>query len=768
MRRFLSWAKIENVVILEKLKGKNALIFLSGIFLASFFSGFFSFHFFLSKTLWGDHIFLLLTAKTFISGGSFFNNESLGYPGTFTWLGFPYSDYSQRLLLLIAATVSKNAVVSTNLYYLLTVLLIFSSSYFVVFKYTKNNYFALFGSLMFVLTPYMVVRSTGHDFLAAYYCVPWAFYLFYEISRWSPGPVTLRDFRFFFRISILLSLVVLATSGVYYTAFSGMFLIAAGLFLSLKRRSLQPVYLGVLSTAIILVFLVMAFSPFLLYLAKEHIHTPHRSFTEQPLVGARISDILWTLGNYFRNPYLQSYSEWRSSPSQFPEGYDFWPGVVLSTFSLVSILFIPYLSRRNVVEEREDKGPAENPPDCDLLLVLSSYVVLLLLTAVPYGLGLIFNFLFTPDIRNYNRLSPFFSFASILLLVVFLKTVGTKVTFVSRYGNALMALVFLLNCYPFFWFVSKTQESLLHDNLYLSEMKSIGSTLSTIHRFHLKRIYQGPNIYWPEAPTIQRFDSYDHALLYVFDKNKSQVKWSYGLMSNAPEYHILSSIEAEKNRKESVVKLSCLGFDGIVLEKRGYSKEALEGWSRGVENVSGDSLIYSDPMRLVFVLAKPSDDDCRKQSLFPTNQWLSTKEGGEGASFLLRGWGNNESWGTWGIGPSQSIFLPVAVRKYARTTVLVDAQALLTDRKPSRTVFVSANGIPVSTLLFTRDRNAGEWAIVIPRQVITKKKIVLVFSTRHPLSPDSLGIGRGDLRPISFGITRFKVCLDTRSRCSIK
>lgn len=752
-------------VILKNLKSKNIAIFLIGIFLVSLFSGFFSVNFFRSKSLFGDHIFLLITAKTFIDWGSFFSNNSLGYPGKFTWLGFPYSDYSERLLLFIAAVISRNVVVATNLYYLLIVLLIFSSSYFVIFKYTKNSYFSLFGSLMFVLTPYMEVRSTGHDLLAAYYCVPWAFYLLYEIFLVRPEPVKLWDFKFFFRIPIMISLVIIASSGVYYTAFSGMLLLASGFFLSVLRKRLKYAYLGFQSTAITFVLLLICFSPFLLYFSHWNIHPPARSFTEQPLVGARISDNLWTLGNYFKNPFLASYAAWRSSPAQSPEGYDFWPGILLSIFAIGIIFFIPYFSMKHLSKENESKGDFLSH---EILITLSSYTVLLLLTAAPYGLGLVFNFLINPNIRNYNRLSPFFAFAAILLLSLFLKTSFSALRSFSRFVPVFMGVFFLLNCYPVFGFMSRTQSQLLQDNDYALEMKSIRATLSVIHKAHLRRIYQGPEIFWPEAPRIQKFDSYNHALLYIFDRNKSKTQWSYGLMSNIPEYRLLSMIESERKRKDSLVQLSCLGFDGVVLEKRGYSEKALQDWVNGLQEFAGSALIYSDLLRMVFSLPAVPNSGCQKQELFPQEKWLSVKKGGDGSPLMLRGWGDGEGWGTWGIGSSQTLFIPVISEAYSSITIAIDARALLSDRKKTQTVFVSANGSNVATLHFSRARNEGVRKIVIPREILKGKDVVLFFSTRRPLSPDSLGIRQGDFRPVSFGISRVKVCVDSagKTNCS--
>jgi len=743
---------------LKSLFNKNIFVFTIGILCAWIFSGFILLNFFLPKSLWGDHIFLLIIVKTFIDWNSFFSNNSLGYPGTFTWIGFPYSDYSQRILLFLAAIVSKNAVFATNLYYLLIVSLIFSSSYFVLLKYTKNIYYSLFGSLMFVLTPYFEVRSTGHDLLAAYYCIPWAFYLFYEIILLKPEKMHILDFKFFFRIPIILSLLILASSGVYYTAFSGMFLMASSLFLALRRKNIRYFYLGIQSTTIILILLIILFSPFLMHLFKENIHLPSRSFTEQPLVGVRISDNLWTLSNYFKNPYLESYSAWRSSPAQSPEGYDFWPGILLSTFSIVSIFFIPYFSGKTINNKNE--GMQKFSFDHEILFILCSYVILLLLTAVPYGLGLIFNFLFTPDIRNYNRLSPFFTFASIILFALVLKTNSSNIRFLSKYVYLLVAAFFVLNCYPVFLFISKTQSQLLNDGNYSSEIKSIHSTLASIHKFHLKHIYQGPEIFWPEAPEIQRFDSYDHALLYIFDKDKSSVRWSYGLMSNVPEYHLLSMIEAEKDRNDSAVQLSCLGFDGIVLERRGYSDGDIHEWTKGLQQNAGSTLIHSDPLRIVFKLPSPNDYACQNQKLFSLNQWLPLRKGWSGSNFLLNGWSESENWGTWGIGPSQSIFIPVVSNEFTSAIIMVDVRALLTDRHPFKKVQVIVNGVSVETLIFTQDHNIGTRKIVIPRRLIEGRKIILEFSSRHPVSPALLGINKQDVRPISFGISRIKVCFN--------
>ena len=142
---------------------------LAGGLLTFMLAGFASIHFSEPKTLWGDHTFLLIQAKNILSHGFLWRNSDLGRPGEFFMYAFPLPDISQQAILWLCTCATKNPFIATNAYYVIIILFSYWSAFFALWKFFRSVAIPLIGGVLFVFVPYLAVRSTGHDYLAAYY-----------------------------------------------------------------------------------------------------------------------------------------------------------------------------------------------------------------------------------------------------------------------------------------------------------------------------------------------------------------------------------------------------------------------------------------------------------------------------------------------------------------------------------------------------------------------------------------------------------------------
>jgi phosphoglycerol transferase len=369
-------------------------------------AGLFGLNFRKPISLYGDSTEILMTAKGLLKWSQFYTNADIGFPSYFSHLAYPFSDYSQRAILFILARICRNVFVIHCLFYVCDIILIFLSAYWVIWIYVRDKIYAVAGGILFVFIPYLAVRTTGHDYLAAYYCVPWAFFLFHHIAEQQSTGSIVTGLKLFTRPAVWLSLMVVALSGIYYTAFGLLFLCFASTLWSLRRRS--PIFLGlaVIATAIIVAILLVGAIPMLAYLRQEELVTPVRYWTEQPWFAVRFSDLLWTLKQSISNvPKFDVYWTYRAAVPAY-EGFDFWPGIALSLIAIASIVCLPAniggwadgspMKSNNVVSFQKDATG-----------VMLAFMIFSLLVAVPFGLGFLFNLLVAPEIRAQNRIGPF-------------------------------------------------------------------------------------------------------------------------------------------------------------------------------------------------------------------------------------------------------------------------------------------------------------------------------------------------------------------------
>ncbi len=534
--------------------------------LALLLSGFTSIDFSLPTNPWGDHTFLLLMAKNMMHG-SLWSNSDLGRPGTFLIYAFPLPDMLQHAILWLSTLIARNPFEATHAYYILIILLTYWSAFFALWKFFKNTAFSFFGGILFLFIPYLSYRSgVGHDYLAAYYAAPWAFIICQAMTQ---------DLSFLKKWEVLLGAAIIGLSGVYYLAFS----LILFCFYSLINngwhwRSLLQC--GAISL-LCLTFFSIAMYPSLHFVTEHNLPLPPRQYIDQPVYSTKIADLLWTMGQHMPdNPKIAAYMQYRGSA----EGYDFWPGIILSIFGLFSILFY-------------------NPQQKKIRAILN-FMTLTLLFSTPFGIGFLFNLLATPVIRSQGRMSPFFTFGVILVLGYQLRHILHTSTI--KIAGALFVLT-LINGWPYFGFYSGHQKQTLSSANYQQETYSLYKLLEKIHSKKFKQIAQLPITPWPEVGNQLEFSPYDHLLPYIYDTLPSQTSWSYGLMGHDPQFAILQKAGQEQNPTQFIKNFVCLGFDSILIQKAAYTSDELRVFKTALAALTHTE--HEDDRRLLLSLNIP-------------------------------------------------------------------------------------------------------------------------------------------------------------------
>ena len=736
----------------RRLGQSHTAMLVLGIILTWWLAGAFQIQFGVPTGLWNDRIFLLLNGRLFLEWPAILSNLHLGYPGQLELLNFPFTDLTQRLLQFLLTVISGDVVRGANFYMIGVLAANFSCAYIVLRVLTQRPWHALAGALGFAFIPFFVERSSGHDYLAAFYAVPLAFLMLQrisvagalQVSQWSDIPRLCRT------PANLLCCLLIATSGVYFSFFALMLWSYAGVAFALQDRSWRPlvsatIIIGITTTILLLVLTIFAGS-----VSNMGAYFPARSFVEQPSYAMRISDIL---------AFLEPAGIWRTTLRQYwefrqvNEGRDFWPGPLLSLFALLTCLF-------GVVMTRQDRpgGPSAIPAQ-RLRSVLIGYLILCLLFAAPFGIGMIFNLLIMPEIRAQNRIAPYFAFASILLFLWAWDRVAPWIArWIGQYNGALLAglcLVLLLggNSLGGLRSMSHQQRWLLTNPNYPAEMTSVRATLAAADKYGLKRVLQLPVAGWPESPKIREFDPYNHFLPFIFSQPASQRKWSVGLSWGTPELATLQAIELDTRPSCAILQMTHLGFDAVMLDQRAYDAAEKAAWDTRL-TAGGAELVSADPLRRLYRIS-PAAEIC-DLPVVPVDRWLPASGHGAVGQLLTRGWLPEEGWGRWGKGAIQSVTLSMDGWGNNDVKLEMRIQALPSPTGQLPRVTIRVGNTEIGTWIFEQPLTIHDQSIVIPRRLLPSHGIAIIelqsdlgalpASTVAPHDQRFLGLGLKELR----------------------
>ncbi|MDX8524797.1 hypothetical protein RFM68_09775 [Mesorhizobium sp. MSK_1335] len=693
--------------------------------------------------LWGDRIFLLLHGRLFLDWPHIFRTDAVGFPDGLDLFGFPFTDFTERLLQFLTTRLTGDVIVGANLYLILIVAANFAAAFWALRGFQIRAWWCLAGAFAFAFIPYFARRSTGHDYLAAYYAAPLAFLILPRIvtavrdqslARIAKDPVTLA------------CCVIIATSGIYYSFFALLTWGFAGLALAAQERNWRYLPAMAFPAGLTLVVLV----PILVFfavVAPDNAGTA-RLAAEQPLYGFRISDVILRLQQLgvARNA-LQNYMAIRGTT----EGVDAWPGPVLSVCALLAALFGAVMPRR--------RGPGARPDYEGLAPTFIAYLVFCMIYCAPFGLGLIFNLLIAPEIRAQNRIAPFFAFAA--LLVFFGLWRHAVLWLQSRLGRSiggmtatvgLVALV-LINSAGSQALFAGQQRALQRQPAFAAEMTSIRSALAAADAAGLQWILQLPTAPWPEAPPIRDFKPYDHFLPFIFSPPGSSRHWSYGALEGTDGLSRLEALVGIATWPCALAELSSsYNFDAVLIDRRAYDAGELAAWDSRL-TAFGARLVNDDPVRRLYRLPTSG---C-SQPLLPLDRWLSAAAGGELEPLLHRGWYPPEPWGRWGMGATQRLLLPN--RGLGGRSLVLDLRMMQLADKHGRIprVEVRIDQTLIATISAARPMQPEEQRIVIPPTLLPQTGFTTIELTPEGGPIPASSVSPEDNRLLGVGLMALRV-----------
>jgi phosphoglycerol transferase len=697
----------------------------------------------------GDSLFHAWMAKS-VSEGWLFNNARSGYPFGSNFIDFPGSDFGSHLIIKVLALLSSSSVTATNLFFLFSFPIVFISSFCVIRTFGVSRAFSFVGALLFTFIPFHFQR-VSHLFYTWYFVAPIFFYLAFFIFRFSSSQIlkTSKKRLWLKYASITIALLAISSFGVYYTLFGVILIFLAGILNLFKTG--KP--LG-LKRALLIIFILTSgallnITPNLIgkYEQGENQEAAKRFPVESEIYALKLMQLILPRADHrisYAGKLTQSYNT--NSPL-INENTTSTLGIIASLGLLTCFLYILISLSGTRTDHR--------------LTFLAASTLVLFLFATTGGLGALFAFSISPSIRGWNRASIFIAFGCVLAfflaLQLFLEKFSPKIR-----PHSLLAAVIILIVGMYDQTASRCKECNMLQKLAYDNDRNF---VSDIERSLPEgaAIYQLPYMPFPETPPLNRLDAYQLATGFIHSKN---LHWSYGGMKGRDGDMYYRSLANEPIEKQlEVVKR--LGFNGIYIDRRGYSDNASALIANLTTLLGAPPLLNSSNGELAFFKLTPTESTIlaglSATQIMEKSGYYADHLGPrysanlqEGIAFTRPGWpafikdvsgfSSPEPWGRWSDGNARLVFASALPQTF---TLIMTAQAFGPNAdKPAK--------ILIGTREYEIKLESAASEVRIQVNLMGQTTNTISFTPSKPTSPSKLGISN-DVRELGIGFISLRL-----------
>lgn len=546
-----------------------------------------------------DALLYLPLVKTTVEHGTHWRNERMGAPGIQELYDFPIIDYVHLGSLWLLSRVTPDYLVAYNLYNLLTYPLTVLTA-MIVLRWLKLSLpAAAAGALLYAFLPYHQERYQYHYFLAAYWVVPlslmpvlalckgeFPFFrrgpdgtfpplalnwratgdtaraalrrdraAFRAILKWAWGAAgaALRRLVRVSTLGYLLLGAATAASGAYYAFFACATYAFAGAYASVTCRTWRGAASAALVVAPVVAVGVALHYPTFAYQWK---HGPNpiteRMPEEAELYGLKLSHLLLPANDHNLTIFSQLRAMY-SSPHRPVDSESAGSLGLIGGTGLLALLAVAVLPHGR----RWPYGP------------LAGVVLFLVLLATVGGFGSLFNLMVTAQVRAYNRVSVFLGFFCLFAVLwrvdrFLLTRTGRRAKRLRYPAFALLFLIGFLDQTPYSWFKERVIEVTdKHAERFRADQRFFARVEAEAPG---ARVFCLPYIAFPESPPVYQMAAYEHARGYLMTDT---LTWSFGAVKRRAADTWQREV-AYKNPDEFLRRVVARGFDGLLIDGRGY------------------------------------------------------------------------------------------------------------------------------------------------------------------------------------------------------
>ncbi len=558
-----------------------------------------------------DDLLYLSMIQTMNETGWYYFADRVGYPDQMDFREFPGSEGWLHLAIIKGiGFIEKNPIFQFNLFYLLTfpftMLTTMISLRYLKFRWEVN----IVVSLLFTFTPYHFFRMP-HLFLAAYYMIPLTMLLIINALkndlRSSEGEFDcLADNgskERANRISLFTQGIICfltGFAGVYYAFFACFFLCLSGVVSVLKYKVFRHFLHSLFLCGIIFTSLIITLIPSLAFQWQhpQNADRTRRLAAEAEMYGLKITDLLLPIQDHRYPPLcdLRSIYLYSGTPLVNENSFASMGGIASVGFILLLLTAV---------------FPRKRP---DWINTLAICAIGGLLFATIGGFGSLLNFVLSPWIRAYNRISIYLVFFSLLFMAYHLNRFFV-VAYRHRWTSYLVLGILLV-----FGLADQTSPSMVpnYNKLaeeYTSDVRFIQKLESELQnnpdlriteqnqnnlpkRVPIGWIFQLPYRFFPEDSRPPIF-SYGLFKGYLFSRD---LIWSFGSFHG--QYGDMWTRELlDLSTEKMIDRLCAANCAGIYIDRSGYTDHGI-GIETQLKKYQLVPTVISDNKELVFYSLK--------------------------------------------------------------------------------------------------------------------------------------------------------------------
>ena len=547
------------------------------LFLLFFFLGGLRRDFLVPLDFNGDALEYLMQVKGTIENGWWWVHPRLSAPGVFKQVQFPSNPTVDQAIVWVVHLFTSEPGLVINLSWMIMVVLsgLVASRCLVILGISASV--ARATGLLFAFLPYALMRHINHFSLAIYLIpIPCTVALLVSTGRWTHVSTTGR-----WGLGIGCALVGLNYP--YYAFFASFLILAASLLVLVSDRNIRDASTGVLMLGVVCLATAVNLSPTYYSWLEEGQPTsiPMKRPEEAEVYGLKIRQLVSPIPEH-SFPWLQEWGILESNV-RYPlenENTSARLGLIGSVgfIALLTGVFVPRI--------------IAFVSDGLLFLTAARLTLASVLLGTIGGFGSLFNLLFLPDIRAYNRIAPFiafFSLAAVALMTekLFTDSAASKARHVISAGA--IAMVLLVG-------VIDEAQTAAQLNRSHPPLRDEWFSLSAFVNALEDRLPNGAMVFQMPAVTFlnevgrERMRMFDHIKMYI---PSNRLHWSYPAISD----DVVRWQQRVSRLPTSILASALLRehFTALVIDRNGYmDRGASLLWELGVSADSSAILVANE------------------------------------------------------------------------------------------------------------------------------------------------------------------------------
>lgn len=555
----------------------------------------------------GDTLLTSAVMKGIAETGSPYTNPHLSAPGEGEMFDFPGADGMFSLEIWVISRFVSDYAVILNLFAWLSYPLIALASAWAMRRLRFSRPSAFVFALLYTCIPFHQSRVTGHQYLSAYFVVPLAIALItlFVFTVEAPGKTKVAEetpkLKQPWKLPPWAWLIAIAIGicGVYYAYFAIVLTLVAGVVTSYARRDIRRMIPALLIVAVVGAIVVAQFLPSYVYWHRHGSNNTAqaRQPLESDLYGLRLTQLVFPASGHRLAAFDASKNYLRASLAVISSNflniaYDSSLGVVGVVGFFILLFWAVTAGLRAPPLLRGEPVPAKLA-----VLGISSFLL-----ATVGGVGSLIAFLGFPQIRCYDRITPYIAFFSLcaaawLADICAQRIWGDPARRGRLFRGSIVGLCFFGTLMFGLW--DQTNPSTKPDYStiaveYQSDAQFVEGVESALPEGAM--VFQLPYVAFPESAAVVNTSGYDPLRMYLHSKS---LRWSAGAFRGREDARWQERVVAEST-PAMLSELKRAGFSGLVVDRFGYEDKgaALEA---EIESTLGETASLESPdKRFVF------------------------------------------------------------------------------------------------------------------------------------------------------------------------